>query len=74
MDVFDEAVERVAAIDAAREVIERMLPTLATMSPEDADAWSRAIAVEHFADASDQGFRVYEALVAYAQTAREHRV
>jgi hypothetical protein len=70
-DPMSEAVERMAAAEAAREVIERLFTKLGMMTEEDADAWSRAVAAEHFADSPDQGYGVYESLVSYARVARE---
>lgn len=68
---MSEAAERTMAAQSALDVIERVMPKLGEMPPEDADEWARAIASEHFADAPDKGYGVYGSLVGYARVARE---
>jgi hypothetical protein len=63
------AIDRLAAMHAARDVVERFTGRLAGLNEQDTHDWSRAIVVEH-----GLGYETYEALVGYARLAREHRV
>jgi hypothetical protein len=64
--------DRFDAWDAFEEVLERFIPRLGMLSPEDAEAWSRAIVEEHACDGrSEHRFELYDSLLDAARVARE---
>jgi hypothetical protein len=66
--------DRQLAAAASLELLERFKAKLATLTEDEADAWSRAIVEEHACGApSDVRYSLYESLVELARVKRQRR-